>query len=135
MLKTGIELSFPGTWEKAFNFYKSIFGVEFIGFIKIGDDPYTRENSYKEEHGKATCVALQLGNVIIVGDEAPGADIKQVSSGNMMSIGIVPDSKEKANRIFNGLAEGARAIKKMADYPLGYIGSVLDQYVVNWGGV
>ena len=133
MLKTGIGLRFPGTCEKAFNFYKSVFGGEFIDFIKIGDDPYTRENSPKEEHGKVAYVALQLGNVIIGGDDAPEADIKQLSSGNMLSIGVIPDSKKEADRIFKGLSAGARAITEMADYPWGYIGSVLDQYGVNWG--
>ena len=51
----------------------------------------------------------------------------------MMSIGLIPDSKKEADRIFKGLAAGARAITEMADYPWGYIGSVLDQYGVNWG--
>ena len=133
MLKTGIGLRFPGTCEKAFNFYKSVFGGEFIDFIKIGDDPYTRENSPKEEHGKVAYIALQLGNVIIGGDDAPDADMKQLSSGNMLSIGVMPDSKKEADRIFKGLAAGSKSITEMTDYPWGYIGSVLDKYGINWG--
>jgi PhnB protein len=41
MITTGIGLRFPGTCEMAFNFYKSVFGGEFLGFVRIGDDPYT----------------------------------------------------------------------------------------------
>ena len=94
---------------------------------------HTRENSPKEEHGKVAYVALQLGNVIIGGDDAPEADIKQLSSGNMLSIGEMPDSKKEADRIFKGLAVGSKSITEMTDYPWGYIGSVLDKYGVNWG--
>jgi PhnB protein len=132
MLTTGIGLRFPGTCEEAFNFYKSVFGGEFLDFIKIGDDPYTRENSPKEEHDKVAYVALQLGNVIIGGDDAPDSDIKQLSSGNMLSIGVLPDSKKEADRIFKELAVGSKAVTEMVDYPWGYIGSVQDKYEVNW---
>ncbi len=133
MLTTGIGLRFPGTCEKAFNFYKSVFGGEFIDFIKIGDDPYTKENSPKEEHGKMAYAALQLGNVIIGGDDAPDSDMKQLSSGNMLSIGVMPDSKNEVDRIFNALAEGGKVTTKPTEYPWGYLGGLTDKFGVTWG--
>jgi PhnB protein len=132
MITTGIGLRFPGTCEMAFNFYKSVFGGEFLGFVRIGDDPYTRENSPKEDHGKVAYVALQLGNVIIGGDDVPDSDLKQLSSGNMLSIGVLPDSREEADRIFKGLSAESKTITEMVDYPWGYIGGVQDKYGVNW---
>jgi hypothetical protein len=35
----------------------------------------------------------------------------------MMSIGVMPDGEEEADRIFKGLSAGARAVTEMADYP------------------
>ena len=133
MLKTGIGLRFPGTCEKAFNFYKSVFGGEFLEFIRIGDNPYTRENSPKEEHGKVAYVSLQLGNVIIGGDDAPEVQMKEMVPGNMLGISVEPDSKKEADKLFKALAAGGKAITEMTDYPWGYIGNILDKYGVNWG--
>ena len=133
MLTTGIGLRFPGTCEEAFNFYKSVFNVEFINLTKIGDDPYTRENSPKEEHGKVAYVALQVGNVIIGGDDAPEADMKQLTAGNMVSIGVLPDSKDEVDRIFNALAVGGKVTTKPTEYPWGYLGSLTDKFGIGWG--
>jgi PhnB protein len=133
MLKTGIGIRFPGTCEKAFNFYKSVFGGEFIDFIKIGDDPYTRENSPKEEHGKVAYVALQVGNMIIGADDAPDSAIKQLTSGNMLSIGLVPDSKKEADRLFKALSASGNITSAPTEYPWGYLGGLIDKFGISWG--
>lgn len=133
MFKTSIGMRFPGTCEKAFNFYKSVFGGEFIDFIKIGDDPYTRENFPKEEHGKVAYVALQVGDMIIGADDAPDSAMKQLTSGNMLSIGLLPDSKKEADELFKKLAAQGKVITAMTDYPWGYIGSITDNFGISWG--
>ncbi len=133
MLRVDIGARFPGTCEEAFNFYKSVFGGEFLDFIRIGDDPFTKANSPEEEHGKVAFVALQLGNVIFGADDAPEAQMKQMTPGNMLSISVEPDSKKEADRIFKGLSAKGKVTAPMTDYPWGYIGSVLDNFGVNWG--
>jgi uncharacterized glyoxalase superfamily protein PhnB len=52
MFKANIGARFPGTCEKAFNFCRSVFGGEFLDFIRIGDDPYTKANSPKRSTGR-----------------------------------------------------------------------------------
>jgi PhnB protein len=133
MFKVNIGSSFPGTCEQAFNFYKSVFGGEFLDFIRIGDDPYTKANSPKEEHGKVAFVALQLGDVIFGGADAPSGAMSQLTPGNMLSISVQPDSRKEADRIFQGLAAEGKVTTEMTDYPWGYIGSIADNYGINWG--
>jgi PhnB protein len=133
MTTVSIGARFPGTCEQAFQFYKSVFGGEFLAFLRIGDDPYTKAHSPKEEHGKVAFVALQLGNVIFGADDAPADAINSLVEGNMLSISVQPDSKSEADRLFKKLAVGCRASTKMTDYPWGYIGSVTDKYGINWG--
>jgi PhnB protein len=132
MIRTDIGIRFPGTCEKAFNFYQSVFGGEFLAFIRIGDDPYTKANSPKKEHGKVAFVALQLGNVILGGDDAPEDQMKQLVPGNMLGIGVEPDSKKEADRLFKGLSAGGKVTAEMTDYPWGYIGSIQDKFGVAW---
>jgi PhnB protein len=133
MIKANIGASFPGTCEKAFNFYKSVFGGEFLDFLRIGDDPYTKANSPIEDHGKVAFVALKIGDVIFGAADAPADAISSLVEGNMLSISVQPDSKAEADRLFKGLAEGAKAVTEMVDYPWGYIGSVTDKFGINWG--
>jgi PhnB protein len=132
MFKVNIGASFPGTCEKAFNFYKSVFGGEFLDFLRIGDDPYTKANSPKEEHGKVAFVALQLGNVIFGGADGPEDIAGQMTPGNMLGISVQPDTKKEADRLFKALAAGGKVTAEMADYPWGYIGSIADNYGINW---
>jgi PhnB protein len=133
MPKINIGLRFPGTCEEAFKFYRSVFLSEYLDFIRIGDDPYTKANSPEEDHGKMAYVALQIGNVIIGGDDAPGSAKMQPVPGNILSVSIEPDSKIEADRLFKGLSLGGKVSMEMTDYPWGYIGSVTDRFGVNWG--
>jgi PhnB protein len=132
MFKVNVGASFPGTCEKAFNFYKSVFGGEFLDFVRIGDDPYTKANSPKEEHGKVAFVALHLGDVIFGGADAPENSAGQLTPGNMLGISVQPDTKAEADRLFKALAAGGKVTAEMVDYPWGYIGSIADDYGINW---
>jgi PhnB protein len=132
MFKVDIGARFPGTCEQAFNFYKSVFGGEFLDFIRIGDDPYTKANSPIEEHGKVAFVALQLGNVIFGGDDALAGTASSLVAGNMLGVSVEPDTKAEADRLFKDLAAGSKASTEMVDYPWGYIGTVTDKYGINW---
>ena len=44
MAKTSIYLNFPRNTEEAFNFYRSVFGGEFIGGIRLMSDVPTQED-------------------------------------------------------------------------------------------
>jgi PhnB protein len=132
MFKVNIGARFPGTCEQAFRFYMSVFGGEFLEFLRIGDDPYTKAHSPKEEHGKMAFVSLQLGNVIFGGDDAPENIAGQLTPGNMLGISVEPDTKKEADRLFKALAAGGKATMEMTDYPWGYIGSVTDKFGINW---
>jgi PhnB protein len=132
MFKVNIGASFPGTCEQAFNFYRSVFGGEFLDFIRIGDDPYTKANSPKEDHGKVAFVALHLGDVTFGGADAPSGDMSQLTPGNMLGISVQPDSKKEADSLFKALSTGGKVTSEMTDYPWGYIGTIADDYGINW---
>jgi PhnB protein len=132
MVEVSLGLTFPGTCEQAFNFYKSVFGVEFLGIIRLGDDPYTAANTPKAEHGSVAGVAIKLGDIVIGGADTTPSSGQKVTHGNAISIIVEPDNKAEADRYFHALAAGGKIITQITDFPWGYYGSLTDKFGISW---
>ena len=131
-------LSFDGKTEEAFNFYKSVFGGEFVGGImRWGDAPGCGEGEMKlADADKQKVMHMQLpiseGNVLMGSDSIQGLG-PGLTIGNNITIAIAPDSREEADRIFAGLSEGGEIQMPMADaFWGGYFGSFADKFGINW---
>ncbi|MBX3241267.1 MAG: VOC family protein [Chitinophagaceae bacterium] len=133
MPKLNPYLNFDGKAEEAFNFYKSVFGGEFLGEIhKIGNAPGT-EDLPEEEKNRVMHIALPVGNdLLMASDIIPSAGHKLIE-GNNNHISIFPDSREEADRLFNGLSAGGEVEMPLADQFWGdYYGSFTDKYGIKW---
>jgi PhnB protein len=126
-------LNFPGNTEEAFNFYKSVFGGEFIMLQRFKDTPEADKLSPAEQD-KIMHVALPIGqgNILMATDALDSMGQKLVNGTNM-SIAIATDSEQEADKLFNGLLNGGKA-----DMPLqktfwnAYFGMLTDKYGVQW---
>jgi PhnB protein len=128
-------LNFNGQAEEAMNFYKSVFGGEFIGngIMRMNEAPGISELS-EEEKNRVMHVALPLnnGSMLMASDILPSMGHKLVV-GNNNYISLAPDSREEADRIFNALSQGGQVEMPMQDQFWGdYFGSFKDKYGVNW---
>ncbi len=130
-------LNFNGNTEEAFNFYKSVFGGDFIGGImRWGDAPGCDEGEMKlSEEDKKKVMHMQLpisdGSSIMGSDSITGLG-PELAVGNNITIAVAPDSKEEADRIFNGLSAGGQIQMPMADaFWGGYFGSFEDKFGIN----
>ena len=128
-------LNFNGNTEEAFNFYKSVFGGEFAAVMRFGDAPGCDEMPVAEsDKGKIMHIALPIGD----GDILMATDMldsmgQTLIEGNNYSIAINPESREEADELFNGLAEGGKAEMPMADVFWGdYFGMLQDKFGVRW---
>ena len=133
MTKLNPYLNFAGTCEEAFLFYQSVFGGEFTGGIfRMGDAPGT-ENLSTEDKNKVMHIALPIGNDLLMGsDSIPGMGPGLVMGNNNL-ISIFPDSREEADRLFNGLAAGGNIIQPLQDQFWGdYYGNFIDKFGVAW---
>ena len=131
-------LNFDGNAEEAMNFYKSVFGGEFVGeAMRWGEAPGCDEGEFKlaeEDKGKVMHVALPIseGSVIMASDSLKSMG-PPLSVGNNVTIAVGPSSRDEADRIFNGLSEGGQVQMPMSDaFWGGYFGSFVDKYGVNW---
>ena len=135
MTKLNPYLSFKGTCEEAFNFYKSVFGNEFLFVGKFKDMPETPDYPVVEsDKEKIMHISLPVSNeTVLYGCDTSQAFEKSTVIGNNISLSIETDSIEEATRIFNGLSNGG-----IVTMPLNktfwdaYFGMFTDKYGINW---
>jgi PhnB protein len=124
-------LNFNGNTEEVFNFYRSVFGGEFAMLMRFGDTPGCEEMPETEKDG-IMHIALPIGNNVIMGTDVPKS-MEQVSTGTNMSISVHVNSREEANRVYNGLSAGGRATMPMNDMFWGdYYGMLTDKFEIQW---
>lgn len=126
-------LNFPGTTEEAFNFYKSVFGGEFVTVMRFKDSPESNKVP-EDESEKLMHIALPIGkgNVLMGTDflKSMGHELKE---GNSYSLSINTESKDEADKIFNGLSAGGKVTMPMEDAFWGsYFGMLKDKYGIQW---
>jgi PhnB protein len=128
-------IHFNGNAEEAFTFYKSVFGGEFAMLVRFKDMPNDPGNPFTENDGNRIMhVALPIGksNVLMASDVPP--ILGQVNeSENRSKISISTDSKEEADKLFNGLSAGGKIEIPISDSPWGsYFGMFRDKYGIEW---
>jgi PhnB protein len=126
-------LNFNGNTEEAFNFYKSVFGGEFVMLQRFKDAP-DGDKLPEGTQNKVMHVSLPIGkNNILMGTDACESMGFKLAFGNNTYLCLGPDSREETERVFNALAEGGEVEAPLNDTFWGaYYGSVKDKYGVHW---
>lgn len=126
-------LNFNGNTEEVFNFYKSVFGGEFASLERFKNTPEA-ERMPEGDKNKIMHIALPVGkdNMLMATDvlESMG---QQLTVGNNFSISVNADSKEEADRLFNGLSAGGKVELEMQKTFWGsYFGMFSDKFGIQW---
>jgi PhnB protein len=134
MTKFNPYLNFAGNTEDAFNFYKSVFGGEFVSLVRFKDMPIEGVNLPREAEDKIMHIALPIGNGhMLMGTDTLESMGHRLVSGNNLHISIHPDTKEEADRLFNSLSKGGKVHMPIADQPWGdYYGDFQDKFGMHW---
>lgn len=130
-MKLNPYLNFDGNAEEAFQFYQSVFGGEL--FVQKMENVPGMEIPENEKN-RAMHVALPIGKDqhLMASDCLPSQG-HVLNVGNNNYISISPDSREEANRIFNGLSADGKIEMPMEDMFWGdYFGSFTDKFGVCW---
>ena len=126
---------FNGNTEEAFNLYKSVFGGEFAMIIRFKDLPNDPNIKWAEsEANKIMHIALPIGkNSLLMANDVP-VIMRQVNDNeNRSKISISTDSKEEADKIFNGLSAGGQIESPIGVSSWGsYFGMFRDKYGIEW---
>ncbi len=132
-MKVNPYLNFDGQAEEAFIFYKSVFGGEFTGNMKMKDAP-DGDKLPKDEQNRVMHISLPISeNILLMASDIMPSMGQKLIKGNNNYISLHPDSKAEADRIFNGLSAGGKIEMPMADQFWGdYFGSFIDKFGISW---
>lgn len=127
-------IHFNGNAEEAFNFYKSVFGGEFTRLNRFTDLQNPEHPISEKEANKVMFIALPIGkNNVLMGSDVPDVFGKVNENENRSKISVRADSREEADRIFQGLSEGGNVEMPIGDAPWGsYFGMFRDKYGIEW---
>ncbi len=126
-------LNFPGNTEDAFNFYKSVFGGEFLGLQRFKDTP-DADKMPADVANMIMHISLPIGkgNVLMATD-APSSMGFNLTPGNNMYICLSPDSEDEANKLFNGLSDGGKITMPLQKMFWGAMyGDFTDKFGIKW---
>ena len=137
MAKVSTYLNFPNQTEEAFNFYKSVFGGEFIGGIsRFGDIPPSPDMPPMAEEDKNLVMHIVLpilGGHHLMGTDAPESMGFRVNFGNNVYLNLEPDTRAETKRLFDALSAGGTVEQELQDMFWGdYYGSCKDKFGVQW---
>ncbi len=126
-------LNFPGNTEEAFNFYKSIFGGEFLTLQRFKDTPHGDKMS-AEDRERVMHVAFPVGkSTILMGTDALEPMGQTLKTGDNFSLAISPESEEEMNRVFNALAVGGTVVMPIEKMFWGaHFGMLTDKFGIQW---
>lgn len=128
-------LIFNGTCEAAFNLYKSVFGGEFAMISKFKDMP-ADENSpelSEEDAERVMHVSFPINDGYILMGSDSNAQSGDVVFGTNSSISINAESRDEADKLFNGLSADGKITMPMTNTFWGaYFGMFTDKFGVNW---
>lgn len=130
-------LNFMGTTEEAFNFYKEVFGTEFISITRMNDMPRPDSAPTLSEHEQNLIMNIQLpitSGHILMGTDMIASMGHSVRVGNNTTIAIDFDTLEEAERVYSMLSTNStESSGPLAPMPWGAMwGSCLDQYDIRW---
>ena len=127
-------INFNGNAEQAFTFYKSVFGGEFKKIVRFKDLAGPQFPVADKEANKVMYIALPIGkNNVLVANDVPEIMGRTNENENRSKILVSVESREEADKIFNGLSAGGNVEGPIGDTPWGsYAGMFRDKYGIEW---
>ena len=127
-------INFNGNAEEAFTFYKSVFGGDFAKIIRFKDLSSAEFPVAESEANKIMTIALPIGkHNVLMGNDVPEFMGPVNENENRSKIAVSAESREEAEKLFNGLSAGGEIEGPIGESPWGtYAGMFRDKYGIEW---
>jgi PhnB protein len=126
-------INFNGNAEEAFTFYKSVFGGEFTELKRFKDLSAPGFHVGDIDADKIMVIALPIGNNVLMANDVPESMGRTNENENRSKISVSAESKEEADKIFNGLSAGGAVEMPIGGSPWGtYFAMFRDKYGIEW---
>ena len=133
MARINPHINFNGNAEEAFNFYKSVFGGEFLKIMRLKHIASAEYPIPENDANKIMYIALPIGKNILIANDIPESMGRVNENENRSKISISVESREEADKLFNGLSAGGDIEIPINDSPWGsYFGMFRDKFGIEW---
>jgi PhnB protein len=137
MPRVSTYLNFPRSTERAFVFYRSVFGGDFNGPVhRFAEVPAAPGRPAIGEADRELVMHVELpilAGHVLMGTDAPETMGFSVVPGNNVHINLEPDTRAETERLFNALAAGGTVDMPLQDMFWGAcFGSLTDPFGVHW---
>ncbi|TCD12056.1 VOC family protein [Pedobacter frigidisoli] len=124
-------LNFNGNTEEVFNFYKSVFGGEFIVVQRFADAPGC-EGMKLEDKEKIMHIALPIGGNILMGTDITDP-MPPSTFGTGISLSVDAESEDDAKKLFESLSAGGKVTMALDKMFWGALfGMATDKFGIQW---
>lgn len=124
-------LTFDGNCREAFEFYRSVFGTEFVVLTTFAEAP--EDMGVPDAHrDNVMHVTLPIGSSVLMGsDNDPSGP--PVVVGNNFSISVDIEGRQESDDLIGKLSDGGTVTMPMQETFWGsYFGTCTDKFGVNW---
>jgi PhnB protein len=137
MARVSTYLNFAGNTEQAFEFYKSVFGTEYLmPLVRFKDAPPHPGQPPMSAKLANMVMHVELpivGGHVLMGTDAPAEMGFTVNMGNSTHINLETDTREETGRLYQALSAGGTISMPLQDMFWGaYFASFTDQFGICW---
>lgn len=134
-------LNFQGTTEAAFNFYKSVFGGEFLNIMRYGDLPAENGVSLSEQDRQMIMhISLPINEfTVLMASDTNDQFCAQkgipftIGTNHYISINLEPHEENQAQYLFTALSENGHIEMPLEKTFWGALyGAFTDQFGIKW---
>ena len=127
-----IYLNFDGNCRAAFDFYRSVFGGEFMHISTFGEGPPDMPVS-EEERERIMHVSFPIGDSVLMGSDTSSSHGPPYQAGNNFSVSCHPQSREQTAELFAKISQGGTVTMPLDDMFWGsYFGACVDKFGIPW---
>lgn len=127
-------INFNGNAAEAFTFYQSVFGGEFTKIVRFKDLSGPEFQVAENDENKIIYIALPISkHNLLIANDVPEFMGRVSENENRSKILVSAESREEADKIFNGLSAAGEVEGPIGDSPWGtYAGMFRDKYGIEW---
>ena len=125
-------LNFNGNCREVLEFYRSVFGGEYMIMQTFGDGPDDMGIA-ESDKDKIMHATLMIGDGVIMASDMPSGFGPPPVVGNNFSLTYPTQNKEETDELFGKMSEGGTVTMPVQEMFWGsYFGSCTDKFGINW---
>ena len=127
-----VYLTFEDNCREVFDFYRSVFGGEYLIIQTFGDGP-AEMGILDSERDRIMHATISIGDSFLMGSDTASNFSSPPTAGDNFSLTYTSSSREEVDALFANLSAGGEVTMPLQETFWGsYFGSCTDKFGINW---